>query len=211
VQRLIPRPGARSAWLVTIIATAASTYALDAFAVAVGAAVAASGLLAGLDGTVLIAVLCTTYAAWAVGLRANLAANAALLRATGTSTNALSKAAHDVACARAATPRVRALAASAGYVLTELVKEIPYYATAWGATFATDAVTSTDAIAFLAGTNIGAALYAYGLARATRGFLARAAAPAVADDAQAAAAAPAAPAAPAARAATASPPALSAR
>jgi hypothetical protein len=37
-----------------------------------------------------------------------------------------------------------------------------------------DAVSAADAIVFLGGTNLGAALYEYGLARATRAFLRRA-------------------------------------
>src|SRR3954468_20606970 len=87
--------GRRSAWLVTVVATAASTYALDALAVAVGALLAGSGALAGLGRPTLLAVLAGTYVAWAAGMRANLAANWSLLMHTGASTNALSKAAHD--------------------------------------------------------------------------------------------------------------------
>jgi len=89
-------------------------------------------------------------------------------RRTGASTNLLSKAAYELAPARR-----RRLAASAGYVCTELAKEIPYYAGAFGANVATDAVSANDALVFLAGANAGAALYEYGLARLTRAFLAR--------------------------------------
>lgn len=160
-------------WVVTLLATAASTYALDAFAIAVGALLAASGLLAGLDGPLLIAFLAATYAVWGVGLRVSLAANWALLSCTGASTNVLSKAAHDIARARHAGPRVRRFAASSGYVLTELAKELPYYASASGATLLSNTVSTGDAIVFLAGTNLGAALYEYGLARATRTYLRR--------------------------------------
>jgi hypothetical protein len=160
-------------WLVTLLATAASTYALDAFAIAVGALLVASGLLAGLDGPLLLAFLAATYAVWGLGLRANLAANWALLTSTGASTNVLSKAAHDIARARHAGPRMRRFAASSGYVLTELAKEVPYYASASGAVLLSDTVSAGDAIVFLAGTNLGAALYEYGLARATRAYLRR--------------------------------------
>jgi hypothetical protein len=161
----------RSAWVVTLLATVASTYALDAFATAVGGGLAASGLLAAVDRTTLLCFLALTYVTWAVGLRANLAANWALLTRTGISTNLVSKAAYDVARRRDAGPRALRLAASGGYVLTEAIKEIPYYAGAFGATLATHAVTTTDALVFLAGTNVGAAVYEYGAARVTRALL----------------------------------------
>jgi hypothetical protein len=160
-------------WIVTLLATAASTYALDGFAIAVGAVLAASGLVAGLDGPLLFAFLAATYAVWGVGLRAGLAANWSLLNCTGTSTNALSKAAHDIARARHASPRIRRFAASSGYILTELAKEVPYYAGASGAALLSNSVSAGDAIVFLGGTNLGAALYEYVLARATRAYLRR--------------------------------------
>jgi hypothetical protein len=160
-------------WMVTLAATAASTYALDAFAVAVGALLTASGLLAELEGPLLIGFLAATYMVWALGLRVSLAANWSLLGATGASTNVLSKAAHDIARARHANAGMRRFAASSGYVLTELAKEVPYYASASGAALLSDSVSSGDAIVFLAGTNLGAALYEYGLARATRAYLRR--------------------------------------
>lgn len=163
----------KGAWVVTVLATAASTYALDAFAIAVGALLAASGLLAGLDRPLLLIFLAATYVVWGAGLRASLAANWSLLACTGASTNVLSKAAHDIARARDAGLRTRRYAASAGYVLTELAKEGPYYASASGVALLSDAVSSRDAIVFLAGTNLGAAIYEYGLARATRTFLRR--------------------------------------
>jgi hypothetical protein len=170
------RPAAdrrRTVWVVTVLATAASTYALDAFAVAAGALLAGSGILGGLDRPLLLVLLAVTYVVWAAGMRVNLAANWSLLTRTGASTNALSKAAHDIARARNAGSRTCRHAASSAYVLTEIAKEVPYYASAFGATLVTDAVSASDAIIFLAGTNIGAAMYEYGLARATRLFLRR--------------------------------------
>ena len=161
------------AWVVTVVATAASTYALDGFAIAVGALLAASGFLTGLDRPLLLIFLVATYVAWGAGMRVNLAANWALLARTGASTNVLSKAAHDIARARGTGLRTRRHAASAGYVVTELAKEVPYYAGASGAALMSDSVSTGDAIVFLGGANLGAALYEYGLARATRAFLRR--------------------------------------
>jgi hypothetical protein len=161
----------RTVWIVTLGATAASTYALDAFATAVGGSLAASGLFGSLDQAQLLAVLASTYLVWAAGLRANLAANWSLLTATGASTNAISKAAHDILRRRDASPRARRFAASGGYLLTEAAKEIPYYAGAFGATVVANAMTTADALIFLAGTNLGAAIYEYVTARATRRFL----------------------------------------
>ena len=56
----------------------------------------ASGLLSGLDHLLVLAFLAATYVLWGAGLRANLRANWLLLRRTGTSTNALSKAAFEL-------------------------------------------------------------------------------------------------------------------
>jgi hypothetical protein len=160
-------------WGVTFAATAASTYVLDAVATAAGIGLVASGLLRGLDHALVLAVLAASYVAWGAGLRVNLIANHALLERTGTSTNALSKAAFDLAVATRRGPRLCAIAAGAGYVATELAKEAPYYAGAFGTAVLSDSVSSNDALLFLAGANVGAALYEYGLARGTRAFLAR--------------------------------------
>ena len=158
-------------WVVTVLATAASTYALDAAAAAAGVALAASGLLAFGDRPLLLAFLAGTYVIWAAGLRLNLAANWALLTRTGASTNVLSKLAHDVAKARTGSLRARRFAASGGYVATELAKEAPYYVGASGAVLLSGSVSADEAIVFLGGANLGAAAYEYGLARLTRTFL----------------------------------------
>ena len=47
------------------------------------------------------------------------------------------------------------------------------YAGAFGTTLVSDAVDSTDALIFLAGTNIGAAVYECGLAALSNTFLNR--------------------------------------
>jgi hypothetical protein len=83
-----------------------------------------------------MAFLVASYVAWGFGLRVNLAANWALLEDTGTSTSALSKAAYDIAGLGRRSERFRRIASQAGYVSTELAKEIPYYAGAFGAAFA---------------------------------------------------------------------------
>ncbi len=155
----------------TFTATAVSTYALDAIATAAGVALAASHLLRGLDHGLVLAFLAGTYLLWAVGMRVSLAANWALLEATGTSTNALSKAGYDLVKLRTGNLRARRVAAGVGYVGTELAKEAPYYAGAFGAALVGDSVSSNDALVFLGGANLGAAAYEYGLARLTRAFL----------------------------------------
>jgi hypothetical protein len=166
-----PRISTARAWLLTVGATVVSTYALDAVATAAGVALVASGLLGGVDHRLLLAFLVASYALWGLGLRVSLAANWLLLEQTGTSTNALSKAGYDVAGAATKSIRARKVAAAAGYVGTELAKEAPYYAGAFGAAVATDTVSSNEAIVFLAGANLGAAVYEYGLGRLTRTFL----------------------------------------
>ena len=158
-------------WAVTLAATVASTYLLDAVATAAGVALAASQLPHGLDHWLVVAFLAATYLVWGAGLRVNIAANWTLLEETGTSTSALSKAAYDLAGLGRRSVRVRRAASQAGYVATELAKEIPYYAGAFGAALFTDSVSSNDALVFLAGANLGAAAYEYGLGRLTRVFL----------------------------------------
>ena len=171
-ERSIPsRRRPASAWFITLAATAISTYALDAVATAAGVLLVASQLLSELDHVVALAFLAATYVAWGVGLRANLGANSLLLLRTGTSTNALSKAAFDLTRRRAV--RTQRIAAGAGYVATELAKEAPYYAGAFGAALVSDSVSSTEALVFLGGANLGAAVYEYGLARLTRAMLGR--------------------------------------
>ena len=160
-------------WATTVGATAVSTYALDAVATAAGAALAASGLLHGAPHALLLGFLALSYVVWGTGLRKNLGANWALLEQTGTSTNALSKAAHDLAALRGWGPRARRLASSGGYVVTELAKEAPYYAGAFSAALVSDSVSSGDAIVFLGGANLGAAGYEYGLAWLTGAYLRR--------------------------------------
>ncbi len=167
---------ASARWVVTIVATVGSMYALDAVATLAGLALVASGWLAGLPLPALAGFLLATYGFWALGLRANLRANWALLERTGTSTNAVSKLAYDLTAASTATtghPRLRRWATAAGYVGTELVKEIPYYAGAIGAVLINGDLTVTDVILFLGGANLGAAAYEYGLARLTRLLLDR--------------------------------------
>jgi hypothetical protein len=167
------QPAPLRRWLATLGATAVSTYALDAVATAAGVALAASGLLRGAPQLVLLGFLALTYVAWGAGLGRNLSANWALLQRTGTSTNALSKAAHDLAALRGWRPRAQRVAGAAGYVATEVAKEAPYYAGAFGAAVVSDSIASGDAIVFLSGANLGAAAYEYGLAGLTRAFLRR--------------------------------------
>jgi selenocysteine lyase/cysteine desulfurase len=158
-------------WAITVAATAVSTYALDALATAAGILLVASHALSGLPQWQALVLLAASYLAWGAGLRVSLRANWSLLEQTGTSVNVLSKAAH--AATRERSPRVRRLAASSGYLATELAKEIPYYAGAFGLAAVSDAVASDDAIVFLIGSGFGAAAYEYGLGSLTRSLLRR--------------------------------------
>ncbi len=158
-------PGRRAAWGLSVVATVLSTYALDLVATAAGLLVVATGLLSGLGAGWLVAALAGSYVGWGLGLRVNLAANVRLLETTGTSTNVVSKAAFELT--RRQGSGVRRLAASSGYVATELAKELPYYAGAFGAAALTDTLLTADAVAFLAGANLGAAAYEFALGRGT--------------------------------------------
>jgi hypothetical protein len=160
-------------WLITAAATAVSAYTLDAIATGAGILLAGAQVLQGIGHWPLLGFLALSYVAWGAGLRLSLRANAALLERTGTSTNALSKAAFDIVGRRSGSVRARRIAAGAGYVGTELAKEAPYYAAAFGAAVLSDSVASADALVFLAGANLGAAVYEYALARGTRVVLRR--------------------------------------
>lgn len=167
------RRGGWTRWAVSLAATAASTYALDAAATAAGLLLVGSGALSGLPHQLLLAVLAASYLVWGWGLRASLLANRELLRSTGTSTNILSKAAHDLATRCGAGPARCRLAADLGYLATEVAKEVPYYAGAFGAAVLSSSVSSDQALVFLVGANLAAAGYEYGLARLTRAVLGR--------------------------------------
>jgi hypothetical protein len=160
-------------WVVSVAATAVSSYALDAWAATAGVTLVASGLLAGLDRPWLLVFLVVSYVAWAFGLRASVRANWTLLVTTGTSTNVLSKAAYDLARRITGNAGVQRLAAALGYTGTQVVAEGFYYAGAFGAAAFSDAITGTDALLFLAGANLAAALYEFGLARLIAAFLRR--------------------------------------
>ena len=158
-------------WSFTFAAHAISICALDAVATAAGIALVAAQVFGEANYMLVLTFLASTYVAWGAGLRANLRANWNLLEATGTSTNALSKAAYDLA-GRWSGSR-RRFAAGAGYLATELGMEVPYYAGAIGVALLSDAVSSTEALVFLGGANLGAAGYVYALAWVTRAFLDR--------------------------------------
>lgn len=158
-------------WAITLAATVASTYVQEMIITAAGVALAASHLLRDFDLATAIVFVAGTYIAWIAGLLKNIEANWTLLETTGTSTNALSKAAYDLVKSRIGTVRARKIAAAAGYACTEIGKEIPYYVGAFGAAVLSDSISANDALIFLGGANLGAAAYEYGLAGLTRAIL----------------------------------------
>jgi len=164
------RAARTTTWWVSTAATVVSTYALDLVAAAVGLLAVASGALDGLATQWLLSALAASYVAWACGLRTNLAANIRLLATTGASTNVLSKTAYELTRRRGA--RVRRWAATGGYLVTELAKEAPYYVGAFSVATVVDPVGTADAVAFLAGANLGAAAFEYALGRGTTAFVA---------------------------------------
>ena len=160
-------------WGMSAGATLASTYLLDVVATASGLLLVASPLLDGVRTDGLWLLLAASYVVWGLGLRVNLRANLALLDRTGVSTNVLSKAAYALAMRCAAGRSVTRLAAGSGYVLSELLKECPYYLGAFGAAALNDGLDAGQAITFLVGANLAAGLYEYVLAAVTGGFLQR--------------------------------------
>ena len=170
---LQPRAPGAARWACCAVATFVSAWALDGVAVAVGLLLGASHVFDEAPHVVVLGFLAATYVLWAAGLRVNVVANWHLLEETGTSTNVLSKAAFEFARLRSSSQRTRGVAAAAGYVGTEIAKEVPFYAGALGTAVVSNTVDATDALVFLAGTNIGAAFYEYGVARLTRSYLDR--------------------------------------
>ena len=158
-------------WAFTIAATALSTWTLEVVATAAGLALVASQVLQAAPRGLLLGFLAITYLIWAAGLRVNVRANWRLLEDTGTSTNALSKGLFDLLRHRSSSRRALRTASAVGYVGPEIAKEAPYYAGAFGAALLSEAVDATDALIFLSGTNIGAAVYEYSVGRLTRGYL----------------------------------------
>lgn len=169
--RAAARPKGR--WAIVVVATLVSTFGLDLTATASGTLVAASPLLDRAPHEAVLGFLAATYLLWFVGLRANLIANGRLLEETATSTNLLSKVMFEIARRRSGSERVRQAAAKVGYLVTELVKEAPYYLGAFGTALLSGTLDATDAILFLAGTNIGAAIWELGIARLSHRWLDR--------------------------------------
>lgn len=160
-------------WAVTAAATVVSTCALELVATAAGALLVASGLLRGASQAAVLGLLGASYLLWFAGLRANVMVNWHLLEQTGTSTNLPSKVLFELAQIRSSSQRTSRAASAVGYLATEIAKEAPYYAGAFGTALLSDTIDSTDALVFLAGTNVGAAVYEYGVAGLSRTFLNR--------------------------------------
>ncbi len=158
-------------WSATLLANALSTYVLDTVSTAAGVLLAASGLLSDAGWGPLLVFLGASYVVWGYGLSSSLDANWRLLASTGTSTSALSKLAYDLTSG--SSPRTRRLLAAGGYVLFELLKELPYYLAAFGLALASDTVTAEQATIFLGGANLGAAAYEATLGWSTRSMLRR--------------------------------------
>ena len=151
-----------------------STWALDVVAARrAGVLLAASHCSTERLYGVALGFLAVTYVIWAAGLHVNLIANWRLLEQTGTSTNALSKVGFELARRRSSSRRVVRAASVVGYVLAGVPEEAPYYGRCLRDPLVSDTVDATDALVFLGGANVGAAVYEYGLARLTGGYLNR--------------------------------------
>ena len=74
---------------------------------------------------------------------------------------------------RSSGRRAERAASAVGYVGTEIAKEAPYCAGTFGSALVSDTITSTHALVFLAGANIGAAVDEYSVARLSNVLLER--------------------------------------
>ena len=156
-------------WSATIVANAVSIYALDTVSTVAGVLLVASGLLAGIGPLSAAMLLGASYVLWAAGLSSSLSANWRLLEATGTSTSLLSKLAYDLFPIERVS--IRRFLTASGYLLFEIVKELPYYLAVFGVVLVSATFSVEEALIFLAGANVGAASYEYGLAWSTRALL----------------------------------------
>lgn len=159
-------------WAITIAANVGSIYILDLTATAFGLGLVALLQIYAPDVldmhmTYIICFLACSYVVWGYSLLQNLKANWRLLEETETSTNVLSKAMHDLTTSYTRNLAIRKFATGAGYAVTELAKEIPYYVAAFGAAAASETITMNASLLFLAGANLGAAIYEYVLALGT--------------------------------------------
>jgi hypothetical protein len=160
-------------WIATVAASLVTFYALDIVATSAGLLVVASGLLGGISHWQALALWFATNVVWGAGLWSMMLANWDLLQRTGTSTNILSKAAHDLVARATTSRRWRCAAAHVGYMTTELAKEAPYYFGAAGAALFSDSISAIDALVFLVGANVGASVYGFSLAHGVRLFARR--------------------------------------
>ena len=156
-------------WSATIVANAVSIYALDTVSTVAGVLLVASGLLAGIGPLSAAMLLGASYVLWAAGLSSSLSANWRLLEATGTSTSLLSKLAYDLFPIERVS--IRRFLTASGYLLFEIVKELPYYLAVFGVVLVSATFSVEEALIFLAGANVGAASYEYELAWSTRALL----------------------------------------
>ncbi len=162
-------------WAITLPANVASFVILDVFATVVGIAVVQFHPFADVNTSLAVALLVGSYAFWLLGLNNAIQQNERLLKRTGVSTSALSKFAYDTSSKMSNNKRIQKYATATGYVAWELLKEIPYYVAAFAPIVASTLpfipklnYTLHDALAFLAGANIAAGLYEYGLALITK-------------------------------------------
>lgn len=165
----------------------ASSWLLDGLATLVGVAVVAWGGFDHVPIGALVVASIVSYVAWGAGLIFNVNANGRLLATHGVSTNLVSKIVHDVvARRRRSTERARRVAAASGYVVLELVKEVPFVVGAIGVVAVSDSLATPSFFAFMIGANAAAATYELAVGLGTNRLLRRSSRRQPGDDASAA-------------------------
>ena len=162
-------------WGITVGAFVASTSVIDYMAFMTGTAAvivdkAAEHPIDNVNTAGMLALLAGTYLTWGAGMRKNIKQNWELLEHEGWSTNAPSKAMHDLAESKGYSEKWQKRLTGAGYVATEAVKELPWWVGAGLAEY-TDLLSFKESLLFIAGANIGATLYEYGAAYGTEAYL----------------------------------------
>ncbi len=140
----------------TAAANATSSYALQLVTLAVATGTAALNPFRPLSRPEVALAVAASYSAWIIGLALNAHANWKLLERDGISVSATSKLLHDAAGRAGYARRLRYAASIFGFVVWEAIEEVPWVLGALGIQAA---AANNHGWSFLAGSNIGAAVY----------------------------------------------------
>lgn len=143
-------------WAVSLIANAGSSYTLALVTLGFATAAGVLNPLRSAGRIEVVLIVSLSYTTWIAGLAFNVRANWRLLETNDISVSATSKLLHDAA-KRATSNRLAQYCATAfGFVIWEAIEEVPWLLATAGIQAAASA---NHGWSFLAGSNLGAAVY----------------------------------------------------